>query len=133
MLAGVAVLAAATSAALHWKQLQAPAPASQGPRPQQAPSYPGGHDSPSNITPDSYVGPQVCGRCHKENYAAWLDHPHRRMNQLASDASVLGDFADYVKSETLSSALRSGAPASADVVERFKLDDEPACLAVSRS
>jgi len=93
MLAGLALLAAATTAALHWKQLQAPAPPRHASTPGQVPSYPGGRDSPSNITPESYVGAEACGRCHKENYGAWLDHPHRRMNQLASDETVLGDFA----------------------------------------
>jgi len=46
----------------------------------------------SNIYPGDYVGPKVCGRCHKKNYRLWQRHPHSRMNQNASGGSILGDF-----------------------------------------
>jgi len=46
----------------------------------------------SNILPGDYVGPQVCGECHEDNYALWQDHPHSKMNALASAETVLGDF-----------------------------------------
>jgi predicted CXXCH cytochrome family protein len=47
---------------------------------------------PSNIHPKDYVGPQVCARCHARNYELWSHHPHSRMNALANDRTVLGDF-----------------------------------------
>ncbi|MGY8824119.1 MAG: ammonia-forming cytochrome c nitrite reductase subunit c552 [Candidatus Latescibacterota bacterium] len=46
----------------------------------------------SNILPADYVGPQVCGECHEENYAHWQRHPHSKMNALVSAETVLGDF-----------------------------------------
>ena len=48
----------------------------------------------SNIYPGDYVGPKVCGECHKENYKLWRAHSHSRMNQDADGSSVLGDFSD---------------------------------------
>ena len=49
-------------------------------------------DTYSNIRPADYVGPETCGECHPKNHASWKNHPHSRMNALATDASVLGDF-----------------------------------------
>lgn len=46
----------------------------------------------SNIRPADYVGPAVCGECHEDNYAAWKQHPHSRMNQPVGQEAVLGDF-----------------------------------------
>ncbi len=46
----------------------------------------------SNIAAADYVGPQVCGECHEENYKLWQAHPHSRMNQDASGDTILGDF-----------------------------------------
>ena len=46
----------------------------------------------SNIHPDDYSGPQACQKCHAKNYDQWLQHPHRRMNALATEENVLGDF-----------------------------------------
>lgn len=48
----------------------------------------------SNIYPGDYVGPEVCGQCHKKNYRLWRTHPHSRMNQDADGSSILGDFSD---------------------------------------
>src|SRR5581483_7014261 len=48
--------------------------------------------SPATINPQDYVGPARCTECHKEKFAAWEGHPHRRMNQDATPASVKGDF-----------------------------------------
>ncbi len=45
-----------------------------------------------NILREDYVGPEVCGKCHQENYSRWKGHPHSRMNSLAEAPSVLGDF-----------------------------------------
>jgi hypothetical protein len=47
----------------------------------------------SNILPSDYVGPEACGSCHQERYDQWRKHPHSRMNQDASAATVKGDFA----------------------------------------
>jgi hypothetical protein len=55
------------------------------PRPAAAPSF-------SNILAEDYVGPETCGRCHKENHARWKQHPHVRMNAMAGDDTVVGDF-----------------------------------------
>jgi hypothetical protein len=49
-------------------------------------------DPYSNILGEDYVGPQTCGRCHKDNYSRWSLHPHSRMNQQADVRSVLGNF-----------------------------------------
>jgi hypothetical protein len=46
----------------------------------------------SNIRFEDYVGPEECGNCHLENYTSWKQHPHSRMNQLATAAAILGDF-----------------------------------------
>ncbi len=46
----------------------------------------------SNIHRRDYVGPEVCGSCHKEKYEAWRDHPHSAMNADATPGSVVGDF-----------------------------------------
>ena len=48
----------------------------------------------SNIHRHDYVGPDACRNCHKEQYAAWSQHPHRWMNALATDSMVKGDFSD---------------------------------------
>jgi hypothetical protein len=56
--------------------------------------FPGGPGAPSNIRPSDYVGPEECAGCHDDNYRSWRRHPHSRMNQLASAASVVGDFDD---------------------------------------
>lgn len=49
-------------------------------------------DDYSNIRPEDYVGPEACGSCHEENYNTWRQHPHSRMNQLATPQTVVGDF-----------------------------------------
>ncbi len=46
----------------------------------------------SNIHPADYAGPESCEECHAANYRSWAKHPHRFMNQYATDDSVLGDF-----------------------------------------
>src|SRR5579862_2223162 len=49
-------------------------------------------DPYSNILREDYVGPDTCGKCHKENHFSWKQHPHSRMNMMADEQSVLGDF-----------------------------------------
>lgn len=46
----------------------------------------------SNIHANDYIGPQACQKCHPKNYEQWWQHPHRRMNALATEENVLGDF-----------------------------------------
>ena len=60
----------------------------------RAPDAPGPQlrDGYSNIHPADYVGVEACAECHVEKHADWLKHPHGRMNQDASQASILGDF-----------------------------------------
>ena len=45
-----------------------------------------------NIHPGDYTGPEVCRKCHKKNYEGWYEHTHRRMNALANESTVIGDF-----------------------------------------
>ncbi|MDA0711758.1 MAG: multiheme c-type cytochrome, partial [bacterium] len=46
----------------------------------------------SNIRSEDYVGPGACAECHQKNFANWQKHPHSRMNMLATEETVLGDF-----------------------------------------
>ena len=46
----------------------------------------------SNIRPSDYAGPESCKECHPGNYDNWRGHAHRRMNEIASPETVLGDF-----------------------------------------
>jgi hypothetical protein len=50
----------------------------------------------SNILPGDYVGPKACASCHQTNYERWQSHPHARMNQMASDKTVVADFDNHV-------------------------------------
>jgi predicted CXXCH cytochrome family protein len=74
-------LASARALTVWWDQL----PASL-----QIRSRPAGPDS--NIHPTDYAGPAACKECHRANYDSWSKHPHRWMNALADDVTVLGDF-----------------------------------------
>ena len=46
----------------------------------------------SNIARADYAGAEACRDCHEENYDNWSDHPHRWMNAMANDETVVGDF-----------------------------------------
>lgn len=46
----------------------------------------------SNIRPQDYAGSESCKECHQRNYDGWHGHAHRRMNEIATDATVMGDF-----------------------------------------
>jgi len=48
----------------------------------------------SNIERPDYVGPDVCGECHRKKLARWQQHLHRTMNTLAGPDTVVGDFDD---------------------------------------
>ena len=47
-------------------------------------------DQLSNIHPDDYVGPEVCGECHEEQHQGWKNGLHRTMNSLGEE--TVGDF-----------------------------------------
>jgi hypothetical protein len=53
-------------------------------------------DPYSNISPEDYVGPAACAQCHGHKFEQWSTHPHGKMNQLPTPASVRGDFSDEV-------------------------------------
>ena len=55
--------------------------------------------SASNIHPDDYAGAEACKDCHKKNYHDWSNHPHQRMNALANENNVVGDFSGDAKIE----------------------------------
>ncbi len=46
----------------------------------------------SNVMPADYVGPAACKSCHEENWAGWNAHPHSRMNQNATEETVIAPF-----------------------------------------
>ncbi len=46
----------------------------------------------SNIGPKDYAGPDRCKECHPTNYEDWSRHPHRWMNAMADEHTVVGDF-----------------------------------------
>ena len=45
-------------------------------------------------TPASYVGAAVCKTCHEAEFKAWAGSNHDRAMQIATDSTVLGNFAD---------------------------------------
>jgi Flp pilus assembly protein TadD len=45
-------------------------------------------------SPASFVGAQKCAGCHPEEHARWAQSDHARAMQAATEATVLGDFAD---------------------------------------
>ena len=55
----------------------------------------------SNIHRHDYSGPQSCQKCHAKNYEQWSQHPHRRMNALATTENVFGDFSGSKRIEYL--------------------------------
>ena len=46
----------------------------------------------SNIHRSEYAGDANCRACHAKQHAAWTQHPHRLMNVIADEATVVGDF-----------------------------------------
>ncbi len=46
----------------------------------------------SNMLREDYVGSVSCAKCHEGKHADWHGHAHRRMHELASEATVEGDF-----------------------------------------
>ena len=65
------------------------------PDPRILPEHLINHTDPySNIMPGDYMGPDSCVECHPTQHNLWKDHPHAKMNQLPSKATVLADFDD---------------------------------------
>ena len=46
----------------------------------------------SNVHRKDYVTPKGCRECHQEQFEAWTDHPHARMNATANAQTVVGQF-----------------------------------------
>jgi Flp pilus assembly protein TadD len=44
------------------------------------------------IPPATFVGSNVCARCHEEQYKLWRGSDHDRAMQIANEKTVLGDF-----------------------------------------
>ena len=59
-----------------------------------------------NIHASSYIGPEACAECHQGKHTAWSGHPHRRMNQIADESTVLGDFSDRETMDYLGGKIR---------------------------
>jgi tetratricopeptide (TPR) repeat protein len=49
---------------------------------------------PEAVANGQYVGRQTCAECHQAEHKLWLGSDHDLAMELASDASVLGDFND---------------------------------------
>lgn len=62
------------------------------PGPRRSASSPSAAEPYSNLLSEDYVGPETCRKCHPQNHARWNEHPHSRMNALADEGAVLGDF-----------------------------------------
>ena len=50
--------------------------------------------APSSSTTPTFVGAEVCGRCHQEELKLWRKSHHELAMQPASDSTVLGNFAN---------------------------------------
>jgi tetratricopeptide (TPR) repeat protein len=49
---------------------------------------------PEEIANAHYVGRDTCAQCHQKEHSLWLGSDHDRAMEIASEASVLGDFND---------------------------------------
>lgn len=51
--------------------------------------------APAPVEPEpAFVGSEACAKCHKTAYDKWLGSDHDRAMDVATDATVLGDFND---------------------------------------
>jgi tetratricopeptide (TPR) repeat protein len=50
--------------------------------------------APPPVAAAAYVGTAACAQCHAPQHAAWQGSQHDRAMQAATDATVLGDFAN---------------------------------------
>ena len=46
----------------------------------------------SNVHRNDYAGAKGCADCHQSNFDNWDNHPHSKMNALATAENVVGDF-----------------------------------------
>ncbi|MCY3810687.1 MAG: multiheme c-type cytochrome [Gammaproteobacteria bacterium] len=49
--------------------------------------------APAQNSADTFVGSDACRSCHADEYALWTQSDHYRSMRIATDATVLGDFA----------------------------------------
>ena len=52
--------------------------------------------APAEAPADPFVGSDVCRSCHANEYALWTESDHYRSMRIATDETVLGDFAGAV-------------------------------------
>ena len=66
--------------------------------------------SESDTGPAEYVGADACVQCHEEEGRAWTDSHHDRAMEVATPATVLGDFGDrtLVSGRDTADFLRDG-------------------------
>ena len=57
-------------------------------------NLPGPSRTGSDEPTATYVGARACAGCHAQEHAAWANSDHARAMQVASETTVLGDFAD---------------------------------------
>ena len=79
MLVGVLAVLAAASAGAWWYF-------GAGPR--------GSTSTDGREPAAAFVGAQACAGCHPQEHARWAESDHARAMQVASETTVLGDFAD---------------------------------------
>lgn len=62
-------------------------------------------DAPKHVADPAFVGSDQCASCHQEEYQLWRGSHHELAMQVASDATVLGDFSgvefEYFGTSTL--------------------------------
>lgn len=51
----------------------------------------------THLIPDThFLGDEACASCHKEQFKDWKGSHHDKAMDIATDATVLGDFNDIV-------------------------------------
>ncbi len=53
----------------------------------------------SNIRREDYAGSSSCRSCHQKNHEAWTHHAHSKMNAIANEENVRGDFSSDASME----------------------------------
>ena len=72
------------------------------------PPVPPGPSTPISVAVPHYAGNEACGSCHQPEHSSWHGSDHDLAMQVASDASVLGNFKDakFTYAGTTSTFLR---------------------------
>jgi hypothetical protein len=78
----VGLLGSGTWAAMSLRDLPPPEAAVEG--------------RPIAVPPEGYASSSACQACHPREHATWRDSYHRRMTQVASRETVVGDFDEVV-------------------------------------